>query len=432
MPRTTGLRSLLVTFLALLALAPEAAAPASPKPRSGRAAKAQKARPAPERPTGAAASPTTESTARDERAASAAASEVTALKLAFDVTSGRPGARVQLTVRMTDPGGRAREAPLQVQADAGVVGAPARASAGTYTATITLPTSLGTRRSLIVIASAGQAVASISLPLAAGPAAALSVEAPPDLPADGANHPLWIGVTDAHGNPSDEPPRVTVTRGELGEPEPIAAGEWMIDYHPPRSSWVGGEAVSVSAGAASTTRPLALTPVPALLTVAPRTGVVLGAGGPAFALGAEAGIWVMNLPPSLGLVLDVLWWGADDTRGVAGPAGALDLRTRRSWLPLTLSAAARQPLGRRATLTVTAGGGTALVTSKASLPGQPSITESGWAPAAMAGVDLAFRTRLGAPFAGVRGAWIGDPKLDTVRGSAWPVMLLVGARFDAY
>ncbi len=359
-------------------------------------------------------------------------SAVTSLSLAFDVSEGHPGDRVVLTARLGDDAGHARDAELRVEPDGGAANAPVRVSAGVYTVRITLPTSLGQRRSLLVVASAGQAVASVALPLAAGPAAALSLEAPADLPADGENHPLWIGVTDEHGNPSDEPPRVTVARGELGEPVPIAVGQWMVDYRPPRTSRAGQEIVRAQAGAAVTSQAFALAPVPARLTLAPKAGVALGAGGPALAAGAEAGVWLADLPPSLGVVLGAMWWGASDSSSVVAPAGALDLRTRRSWLPVTLSAAARQPLGARATLTLTVGGGAALVSSRTSLTGQPAISESGWAPTAMVGLELAFRTRLGAPFVEARGGWIGDPRLDTVRGAAWPVMLLVGTRFDAY
>lgn len=375
--------------------------------------------------------------AQASRAASSsaapAASEVTQLDLAFDAQEGKAGGQVELTARLKDPAGRARDAALRVDVDAGTVAKPVRVSLGVYTARITLPAALGGRRSLLVVAGAGQAAASATLPLASGPAASIKVEPPADLTADGSNHPLWIGVTDAHGNPSAERPRVSAVSGTLGEPMSIGAGEWMVDYQPPRRSSDGVDQVQVRAGTAIASTPLRLAPVPALVTVAPRAGVVLGvAGGPALALGAEAGAWAPIGPLDLGLLLAIDWWGAKDKSGLRAPAGTIDVDSSHMWLPITLSLASRHPLGARGTLTFSLGGGAALVTNRAALPGQPKVTESGWTPTALAGVAISMRTRFGAPFAELRGGWLGDPGLDTFRDSAFPVMFLLGSRFDAY
>ncbi len=366
-------------------------------------------------------------------ASAAAAPEVTQLDLAFDAQEGKAGGQVELTARLKDQAGRARDAALRVDVDAGTVAKPVRVSLGVYTARITLPAALGGRRSLLVVAAAGQAAASATLPLASGPAASIKVEPPADLTADGANHPLWINVTDAHGNPSDERPRVSAVSGTLGEPTPIGPGEWMVDYQPPRRSSEGVEQVQVRAGTAIASTPLRLAPVPALFTVAPRAGVVLGlAGGPGLALGAEAGAWAPVGPLNLGLLLAIDWWGAKDKTGLRAPAGTIDLESSHMWIPITLSLASRHPLGDRATVTFSLGGGATLVTTRAELPGQPKITESAWTPTALAGVSISMRTRFGAPFAELRGGWLGDPGLDTFRDSAFPVMFLLGSRFDAY
>lgn len=354
------------------------------------------------------------------------------LELTLGAAEGRPGAVVEVTARLRDAAGRARDGALRLDVDAGAITSPSRVSPGVYTARITLPTVLGSRRSLLVVASAGAAIASAALPLVAGPAASLQVEAPRDLPADGANHPLWIGVTDAHGNPSDEPPRVTVERGAVGAPVQLGSGSWMIDYHPPRSSSGSRVLVRAQAGAAVGSHALELTPVQAVLTLAPKAGLVVGAGGPALAVAADAATWFEAGPAEVGLVLGIAWWGVRSTRAVPGSAGALDLRARRDELPITLSAASRHALGARGSVTFALGGGGALVASRADLAGQPRISRSGWVPTVMAGVEVALRTRFGAPFAEVRGGWLGDPHLDTVRGAAWPVMILLGARFDAY
>ncbi len=423
MERTIGPRLLALLALIVLALFPPnaAARSRSAKPPHSTSKKTPP-QPKPNDQEPAARSPTSEPVGAD----------VTELQLAFDVPKAHPGARVVVTARLRDSAGRPRDAALRLETDVGVIDAPVRVSQGVYTARIALPTTLRGRRSLLVFGAAGQAASTVALPLASGPAAVLSVEAPGDLPADGANHPLWIGVTDAHGNPVDDLPRIVVTRGELGEPVAVGAGEWMVDYRPPRTSWGGEEVVRVKAGAAERSQTLALAPVPAVLTVAPKAGVVLGGGGAALAVAADVGGWLPEGPPALGVVLGVAWWSTSESNGAATPAGALDLRSQRAWLPVTLSIAARQALGNRGTVTLSLGGGGALVWSKATLAGQPELSESGWAPTAMAGVQVAFRTRFGAPFAEVRGGWIGAPHLDTLRGAAWPVMFLLGSRFDAY
>lgn len=359
------------------------------------------------------------------------AAEISQLVLAFDPARGTPGAVVQVTARLLDTAGHPRDGALRLEADAGALDGPTRRSPGVYVARLTVPTILGSRRSLLVVASAGAAVATAVLPLVAGPATSIQVEAPADLPADGANHPLWISVSDAHGNPTDEPPRVTAERGELGEPVPVGPGGWMVDYHPPRSASAGRVLVRAQAGAAVASRELALRPVPVLLTVAPKVGVVFGAGGPALAAAADVATWFGTGAVQLGMVLGVAWWGDRSSGAVSAPGGALDLRSRRDWLPITLSVASRHPLGARAEATFYLGGGGALVTSRADLAGQPRITRSGFAPSVIAGAELALRTRFGGPFVEVRGGWLGDPHLDTVRGAAWPVLLLLGARFDA-
>lgn len=361
---------------------------------------------------------------------------VTELDLAFDAVEGRPGAQVELTIRPRDPAGRARDASLRVETDGGIVDAPVRVSAGVYVVRIVLPTALGRRQSLRASVTADEAAASVVLPLVSGPPAslelALRVAVQGDLPADGASHPLWIGVSDAYGNPAREAPRASAHRGTVGAPLAIGPGEWLVDYRPPRAPWKGEDVIRVDAGEATASETLRLAPVRASLTVAPKAGLVVGAGGPALAVGAEAATWRFVGPAELGLVAGVAWWSARDSTAVRMADRSLDVSSRRTWLPLTLSLASRRPLGARGTLTFSLGGGGALVTSRADLAGQPEISESGWAPAVVAGLEVAFRTRLGAPFAELRGAWLGDPHLDAVRGAAWPAMLFLGSRFDAF
>lgn len=355
-----------------------------------------------------------------------------ALELSFEAAGAHPGDEVLLVVRVRGADGRARDAALAVEVDAGAAAAPLRVSPGVYTCRVTAPTTLGARASVVAVATAEGAAASAALPLRPGPARDIALDVPADLAADGERHPIWIAVTDAHGNPVADEPRVAAGRGAIAEPVPLGAGRWLAEYRAPRSAWAGEDVVRASAGAASASRALPLRPVPAVLTLSPRAGVMLGGGGPALALGADAATWAASAPVALGVVAAVAWWGVREDGIAWAPRAGLDLRAERSALPLTLSLAAQAALGTRGTATLSIGGGAARVASSARLAGQPELTESAWAPAATAGLELAFRTRLGAPFAEVRGYWLGDPRLDTVRGAAWPLLLSAGVRFDAY
>jgi hypothetical protein len=359
--------------------------------------------------------------------------EVTRIELAFDVDRGLAGGTAVLRVLLRDAAGRATDAPLRVLADAGTVEEPERAGPGVYTARVTLPPVLGARRALLVIASAGSGSASVALPLAPGPAALLRVELPAGLAADGAVHPLWITVSDAHGNPASEVPRAEALRGSVSEPVSLASGGWVIDYRPPRDTSRGEDVLRLVAGAAASSTALPLAPMVPILSIAARGGAVLGTDRPAVAFGAEAVTWFEARPLDLdiGLALAATWWGDGSRSAVQSSGGDLDLNTHHSWLPLTLSVALRRALGARAVGTLLLGGGAALVTSRAALAGQPALSEAGWAPVASAGVEIALRQRVGEVFAGAQGAWIGGAGLDTLRGTAWPIFLHLGYRFHA-
>lgn len=359
----------------------------------------------------------------------AASVVVTDVEIAFDVERGRPGGTALVRARLRDAAGRAVDAPLHVEADGGTVEAPVRVGQGLYTARVALPTVLNGKRSLLVVAAAGRGSASATLPLAPGPAAELRVETPSDLSADGAAHPLWIGVSDEHGNPSAETPTIEARRGSVGKPVQLVAGGWMFHYRPPRDTRAGEDVVRVKAGGATTAAVLRLAPMKPRVSVGARGGVVVGTGGPSAAFGVEAAAWPWA---RLGVVLSAAWWSAASDRSVPGPGGALQLRSTRAWLPVSLSAVSRHPLGKRVMASFSLGGGGAVVTSRTTLAGQPAVSEAGLAPVAAAGAELALRMRVGEALVGVQGNWIGDPHLDTLRGSAWPVAALVGYRFHAY
>jgi hypothetical protein len=365
------------------------------------------------------------------RAPPAIAREVTQVELAFDADRAVAGGTAVVRVLLRDTAGPV-DAPVRVLADGGTVDEPVHSGPGTFTARVAISPVLGANRVLLVIASAGNASASATLPLVAGPTALLRVEPPTDLAADGAPHPLWITVADAHGNPSAEIPRVEALRGSVSEPVSLASGGWMLDYRPPRDTRRGEDVLRLSAGPARGATTLTLAPFVPTLSVAARGGAVLGADGPAAAFGAEAATWIAAGPLEVGLALAATWWSGERHGSARAGGGELDLRARHAWLPLTLSATLRRPLGERVLFTLSAGGGAALVTNRATLAGQPSVTEAGWAPVASAGLELALRQRVGEPFLGAHGWWVGDAGLETLRGAAWPVFLHLGYRFHAY
>lgn len=353
------------------------------------------------------------------------------VELAFEVERGRAGETALLVALLRDATGRAVDAPLQVRADCGVVNEPTRIERGIYAARIELPRVLGGRRTLLAVASAGASSGSAALPLGPGPAASVRVEVPADVAADGAARALWIGVADAHGNPSSEAPRAEARRGSLGDAVPLASGGWMIRYRPPRDTRAGEEVLRVLAGPAEASTTLRLAPMRPALSFGARAGVVFGTGGPAAAFAGEAAARLATRPLDLTLLLAATWWSTERRDALPASGGELALRSRQAWLPVTVAVGSRHALGARALATISMGAGGAFVTSRAELSGQPAVSELGWAPVATAGVELALRLRVGEPFAALQGVWIGDPHLDTLRGAARPILLLAGYRFHA-
>jgi hypothetical protein len=71
------------------------------------------------------------------------------------------------------------------------------------------------------------------------------------------------------------------------------------------------------------------------------------------------------------------------------------------------------------------------VTSAQRVAGWPDVSESGWSPTVSAAAALGLRAWRGTPYLELRASWIGDPGLETLRGSTSPVLLIAGYRFDA-
>lgn len=359
--------------------------------------------------------------------------DVAEVEVAFDVERGRPGEFAVLRAKLRDAAGRPADATLRVEADGGTVEAPVRVGPGAYTARVAVPLVLGARRTILVLAAAGRGAASVTLPLGPGPAASVRVDPPGELLADGASRPLWVGVSDEHGNPSTEPPRMIAQRGTaVGGPVLLAPGGWIVHYRPPRDTRGGEDVVRIVAGAAATTTTLRLAPMRPVLSFQGRGGVVFGTGDPSPAVGGEVATWRRVGRADLGLVLAATWWTNEIHRVVQGPGGALEAGWRRAWLPITLSAASRVGLGSRVMATASIGGGGSLVTSRTTLAGEPAVAQTRVAPVATAGLELALRLGAGEPLVAAQAAWLGDPGLDTIRGAARPLSVFLGYRLHAY
>lgn len=369
--------------------------------------------------------------AQAARPAPAVPRQVSEIQLAFDVERGVAGGGAILRVLLRDAAGPV-DAPVRVLADGGEIDEPVRAGPGAFTVRVAVAPVLGAKRALLVIAAAGNLTASATLPLAPGPPALLRVEPPADLAADGAAHPLWVTVVDAHGNLSPEVPRAEALRGSVSDPVSLASGGWMLRYRPPRDTRRSEDVLRLSAGPATSSATLALRPMVPTLSIGARGGAVVGTSRAAPAFGAEATTWLEAWSLELGVSLGAAWWTRESRGSVRVAGGDLELRSRRAWVPLTATAALRHSLGGRVAATFSAGGGAALVTSRTTLADQPTVAEAGWAPAAAAGLEIALRQRVGEVFVGAHGWWIGDAALETVRGAAWPIFLHLGYRFHAY
>jgi hypothetical protein len=81
-------------------------------------------------------------------------------------------------------------------------------------------------------------------------------------------------------------------------------------------------------------------------------------------------------------------------------------------------------------LWATLGGGGGVVSNSSQVGGQPTVSESGFAPAVSGSLSAGPRLGPGALFFEARAIWIGDPKLSTLSGSSTTFLGLVGYRFD--
>jgi hypothetical protein len=383
---------------------------------------------------GAAAAPRSTGRAPEGAASATAARPVAALRIEVDHDRALPGSPVTILVRASDRWADPTDADVVLSSTVGEVSAPIRVERGTYRARLVVPTSLPAERAASIVARAGDVVERSTLAISPGPPATVVVDAPETVAANGAAGAiLLVRVADEFGNPAEVVPTAEATRGEVRAAVLERPGLYRIAYTPRRLARDGDEVVRVRASDVTATTAMRLVaPATTRFALAPKGGFVLAAGRFRPTLGAELSAWRRVRGEELGLVVEGAWWTfarRDDLR--IGAGGATSFSGDQSWLPITGALAWKRPLGSRASASVAVGGGAARVSTRAALAGQPTISRAGWAPAAAAAASLAwwfFRDEL---FVGVRGAWIGDPGLPTLRGSALPLLLDVGYRFHA-
>ncbi len=340
---------------------------------------------------------------------------------------------LRITVVVQDAAGNPADAEVAVEAVPGTVGPVTRLEKGRYRAELAPPTLLGRDRTIYVQARAGRLFAASTVRVAPGPPATIALELPERLVADGATRSQGYALlVDAFGNAAEEgEPDLTSDLAELGQPVRIGAGRWMFSYRPRLLEREADDVVRARAEDARAERTVHLTAPVLTFDVAPMAGVALqgSAAGPAAT--AEATVWTRLAGQELGLAVQAGWWLLGTSGRAPSPAGDVDFRGHRNYVPVGVALAARWSAGPAVVLGLSLGAGVSFVAHASALAGQPTVTETGWAPMASAALRCGVRAWGGLPFLEARASWLGDPGLSTLHGTSVPFFLLLGYRFHA-
>jgi hypothetical protein len=346
---------------------------------------------------------------------------------------GVPGAPVAVLVRIRDSQGNLTDGPLEVDSDVARAGTPVQVERGIFR--VPLVVAPGTRNDAVVIAARSNGVtATATLPVAPSAAATVRVSPPGPIQLGGSSRAefvvLEVVVVDALGNPVNDVPVGSGGAGEFREALPVSPGRWGLPYRPPSISENTSEQVVVKAGAASTTLDLELVARRLAVSLGLKAGVSVAGGSVGMGVGAEVGAWTHVGRAQLGLVLDVDWWMVSGTSDVTVGGASSSYKATQNYIPILLSLGWRTRFADRWMLWATLGGGGSVVSNSAQVSGQPTVSESGFAPAVSASVSAGRRLGPGFPFLEVRATWIGDANLSTLSGSSTSFLGLLGYRFD--
>jgi hypothetical protein len=146
--------------------------------------------------------------------------------------------------------------------------------------------------------------------------------------------------------------------------------------------------------------------------------------------GVEGGVWTVFGRTQVGLVLGVDWWmlTSKDSTTVGGAAASY--KATQNFVPLVLSVAWRTAIAERWMLWATVGGGGGWIANSVQVAGQPTVSETGFAPAVSGSLSAGPRLGPGFLFLEARVTWMGDPKLSTLSGSSTTFLGLLGYRLD--
>jgi hypothetical protein len=358
-----------------------------------------------------------------------------AIEITQEPSSGAGASATPTSVlaRIRDSAGNLTDGPLELESDVAQMGAPVRLERGVFRAPLVVPP--GTQdKTILIVARADRAIATATFSVAPSVAAAIRVTPPGPVRVDGSTRAqpvvLEVAVVDASGYPVNDVPVGSGGRGEFREAYAVGPGQWALPYRPPGVSEETTERVVVKAGSASTTVDLKLVPRLVFVSLGAKAGVSIGGGSVGPAVGGEAGVWTLFDRTQLGLVLDVSWWTFSRTSTATVGGAPSTYKATQNYVPILLSVAWRTPFADRWMLWATLGGGGSVVSNSAQVGGQPTVSQSGFAPAVSGSLSAGPHLGPGSLFLEARATWIGDPKLSTLSGSSTTFLGLVGYRFD--
>jgi len=306
-----------------------------------------------------------------------------------------------------------------------------RGMPGRWTGHVAIPERLEGDSKVVIVVSAGDLRERREVNLVPGPTAELSVKSKTG---STAQVELAVATVDRFGNPTDDsPPQAKAALGTLDAPVRQGAGIYQVVYHPPASATAARDDVTIRAGHAERLMrvPLRFPGASSLFSFALKGGAAVKSGAVGPAAGVEASVWGLG-SDRLGLVMDGAWFNFSQNSTVGSGSSAFALDSKATYLAFTGAPAWRQPLGRRAMLWASLGGGVVHVQSSSRLGSQPSVDEASWVPAGMAAVSLGAKIWGGYPFLEVRALYVGNPRLSGLAGSFVPFFVQGGYRFDAF
>ncbi|MDP2269909.1 MAG: hypothetical protein Q8K32_04190 [Archangium sp.] len=344
-----------------------------------------------------------------------------------EYTAGDPG-EVKLSAEVRDANGFLTQGVPEFTTGLGRVGPLTEAGLGKWSARVQLPTELGGATAAPLRAHlAGAPDAEVSVRLKAGPAKSIR-SSPERLAVVGDGSALvevQLQLVDAWGNPTGG--EVVATSGE-GELTRLPGASPRYLYRSPRRS--GATTLALVSGELRAELPVALTPAPAILTLAPRVGVLTNFGnvvapllgvefmvwpGAHVGVGAEAGFFFLARRGQVA--------GAD----FAGSTAHLTVQA----VPLLASTSWRSALGA-VRLRATASGGVVLSAAQLALQDQPQVNELTAAPTARLAVSLGMQAGRGVLFLELAGGWAGALGTKTVTGPLVWLGSSVGYSFDVF